>query len=175
MTGNIVLSIVSILFALFYLVISFTQLPPSTSPITLGPRAWPVVILSLMVIMGIILFIRTLNEKRKSTVNDEENLLAQSEKIEEEFAVEEVHKTKYLIISGILLLTLLAMSYLGFIITAPIMLIAVALIIGIKRWIPIVVASIIGTACLTYLFPILLSIPLPRGVGIFKSLSQLFY
>lgn len=173
MTGNLVLSIVSILFALFYLVISFTQLPPSTSPITLGPRAWPVAILSLMIVMGIILFIRTLNEKRKSAAKEE--LLTQSEKIEEEFEVEEVYKSKYLFISGILLLTLLSLSYLGFIVTAPIMLIAIALIIGVKRWLPIVLASIIGTACLTYLFPILLSIPLPRGVGIFKTLSQLFY
>ncbi len=175
MTGNFVLAGITVLFAIFFLIFSL-QLPPSSTPITLGPGVWPTTILLFMLIMGIILFIRTLLEKgRASNEKKADDILAQSEDIEKEFEAVEVYKSKYMLVIGVLFVSLLAMSYLGFIITAPLMLIAIAIIIGIKRWVPIILASLIGTACLTYIFPIVLSVTLPRGVGIFKSFTEMFY
>ncbi|NEU30036.1 tripartite tricarboxylate transporter TctB family protein [bacterium LRH843] len=174
MTGNLVLSVVSIVFAIFFLIISL-QLPPSATPITLGPGAWPTTILILMIFMGVILLLRTQREKRKAPVQDAGGLIAQSEKAEEEFAEEEVYKSKYLVVAAVLFVYLLLLSYVGFILTTPLLLIAIAFVIGIEKWVPIVLSSLIGTACLTYLFAIVLKLPLPRGVAIFKEISLFFY
>lgn len=178
MTGNIVLASVTILFSIFFLIFSL-QLPPSPNPITLGPGFWPTTILVMMLIMGVALFVRTWLEQAKVKANkvskEEKSIIEQSEEVEEEFSSEIVHKTRYLQIFSILIISLLLMKYLGYIITTILFIIAIAYIIGIKKWINVIITSVIGTAALTYLFAILLNITLPRGIGIFRSFTSLFY
>lgn len=176
MQGNLVLASITIVFSLFFFIVAL-QLPPSPSPMTLGPGFWPKTILLLMFIMGVILFIRSLRERAKASREKEvdKNIIEKSEEVEEEFAAEIVHKTKFLHVLAVLIVATLLMSYLGYIVTTILFIIAIAFVIGVRKWLPVIITSVIGTAVATYLFGVLLNIALPKGIGIFRSLSEIFY
>lgn len=173
MTGNLILSITSILLAIFLLIFSL-QLPPSSSEITFGPGEWPNLILSLMILMGVSLLIKTIRQKGKASINEKENVFESKDEEDVEFG-EEVYKTRYLWVLGVMFLYILALSFVGFVLSTPFLLAAVTIIMGMRKKVPILLISTIGSACLIYIFPILLNITLPRGIGVFRNISLLFY
>ncbi len=171
MKANVVLSIITIVFSIFFLIQSL-KLPFGTST-NIGAGGWPTIILILLLFMGLFLLVKSLVQMKavkraghhEQTVTDEK----------ESFEPDVVFPYKHWITSIIILLYLIAISVLGFVVATPLFIFIMALIMGMRHWGKLAATSLISSALFIYVFTILLSIPLPRGVGIFRSISLIFY
>ncbi|WP_404455066.1 tripartite tricarboxylate transporter TctB family protein [Oceanobacillus kapialis] len=164
--SNYFLSIFTILFSVFFLYMT-SRIPQSSSTYIIGPKTWPIILLTLMLVLGIIMFIKTYFQAKK----DVEDVV--SEEKEPVKKVFNVHAS--IIVAVIVGIYLFLLNTLGFILSSLLFIFVVSLLLGIKRKTHSILLSVIGTAALVYLFCILLGIPLPRGIGIFRDLSLLFY
>jgi len=63
----------------------------------------------------------------------------------------------------------------GFIVLTPIWVAAYMLAIGMRRWRWLIGATVIFSAFMIVVFPKLMLIPLPRGIGIFREISYLIF
>jgi putative tricarboxylic transport membrane protein len=63
----------------------------------------------------------------------------------------------------------------GFVVLTPVWIAAYMASIGIRRWTWLLGATIVFSVFLILVFPTLMLIPLPRGVGIFREISLLVY
>lgn len=82
---------------------------------------------------------------------------------------------KHVLVAGLLVLYFLGVQYIGFVLATPVFVIVLARMLGMKKWSILVPASLLFSIFVIYLFPILLSIPLPRGVGIFREINLWIY
>ena len=160
--ANIRLSIMTIVFSCFFLIFSLA-LPPSRTTEGIGPGGWPTTILVLMLILGILLLIKGIRERNQSTAQEKKD------------SAPEVHPFRHWVITGITALFILCIPIFGFVITLPLFLVTVALILGMKRKVSAISFSLISSALFIYLFTHVFQVPLPRGTGIFRSFSLLFY
>jgi hypothetical protein len=69
----------------------------------------------------------------------------------------------------------LGMQYLGFLVATPFYMAGFMAVLGMRRWTYLVVGSIAVPLILNILFIQFLFLPLPKGVGIFRDISLLFY
>jgi len=155
-----------IAFSIFFL-IETVQIHSANNTTVLGPKFWPLTLLTLMLIFAVIGIIRTyINHKKIEIVNTTE--------------AEEQERRFYniplsiLSISSIILYSV-GVYFIGFIISTLIFLFLLTQVLGAKKKLLLIVTSIIVTAIVVWLFSIVLSVPLPRGIGIFRELSFLFY
>ena len=63
----------------------------------------------------------------------------------------------------------------GFVVLTPIWVAAYMLAIGMRRWGWLIGATIVFSAFMVVVFPRLMLIPLPRGIGIFREISFLVF
>lgn len=63
----------------------------------------------------------------------------------------------------------------GFVVLTPIWIAAYMFAIGMRRWTWLLGATVIFSVFLIVVFPTLMLIPLPRGVGLFREISLLVY
>ena len=63
----------------------------------------------------------------------------------------------------------------GFVVLTPIWIAAYMFAIGMRRWKWLLGATVIFSVFLILVFPTLMLIPLPRGVGLFREISLLVY
>lgn len=169
MTADKSLAYITILFSAFFLIFSL-QLPfGNLNNIEAG--GWPSVILMLLLIMGVILLVKTIYQERQ-----EKKVLTDGNNEKEQLGREAVNTSKkHLIIAAILLVYIFGIKYLGFSLATPIFIAVLAFTLGMKSWIKLLFISLISTACFTYLFAVVLGIPFPRGIGVFRDLSLLLY
>lgn len=183
MPANLVFSIITIIFSLFFLYHAL-QLPPSRSPASLGPAFWPTAVLIVMLIMGVLLLIRTLVEMRQSKsaahAVAEENPAAELEELgvnvpeEEEVKPSKEFRHRQWVMVALLMVYFLIMNHVGFLVSTILFLAASTWLLGLRRIIPLALTSVLSSFVIIYLFSTILSVPLPRGVGVFRTISQLF-
>ena len=162
------ISIVMIAFSLFFLVMSF-QIENRAGDL-IAPGSWPAGLMIIMLVLSIVLFIKTFSKKgnQVKTANEEaEDLANEEEKL--------VYPKKFFYLLGALIGYTLLLEYVGFIIDTVVFIFVLSLIFGIKNWTRGLLTGLFATAGAVVLFPILLNTPFPRGVGIFSTLSLLFY
>jgi hypothetical protein len=63
----------------------------------------------------------------------------------------------------------------GFVVLTPIWIAAYMYTIGLRRWQWLVGGTCVLSLFLIFVFPVLMLVPLPRGIGIFRMISLLFY
>ncbi|NEU31890.1 tripartite tricarboxylate transporter TctB family protein [bacterium LRH843] len=168
-----ILSIGIVIFATFFLIMSLML--ESRSNVQISPSAWPIFLTSMMIILGIVLIVRNF---KKQPINTEEITLEnkKEETVEDLLAEDELMYPKnfiYLFITLIVYAALL--GYLGFIMATFLVNIVIASLFGMRKWSTKIITSIVSTTGFIILFPILLHLPFPRGVGIFRTISLLFY
>lgn len=168
MNQNITLSITTIIFSIFFLVMSL-QLPPAKTNGQIGPGDWPTWILVLMLILSIILLGRSILQKKKiSTVNEIEE-----EKISGDGQEGENHRKHWYVVA-ILCLYLLMLPFLGFFVSTVIFIVVLTWFFGMKKWRNIILTAFLGGIIFTYVFVTALNLPLPRGKAIFHGISLFF-
>lgn len=74
-----------------------------------------------------------------------------------------------------MLIYAILLEIVGFIVLTPIWVAAYMLVIGMRRWKWLVGSTIIFSAFMIVVFPRLMLIPLPRGIGIFREISFLVF
>ncbi|PYZ96674.1 hypothetical protein CR205_13320 [Alteribacter lacisalsi] len=174
MKGNLILSVIVIIFSLFFLYHS-VNLPSSSTAIP-GPGAWPTMLLIMMVILGLSLLVSTIRTARKGEVVSKEiQAEAGDEAAEEDFVPKVVFPYRYLVLLGIAVIYLFLVSGIGFLLATPLMLAGAAFLLGMRKVWSLVTTSVMGSAAVIVIFIVILNIPLPRGLGVFRELSYLIY
>lgn len=157
-----------IAFAGFFLM-STTGIQSANKTTILGPKAWPSIILILMLVLAIMGVIKTFITSKKAAV-------AQVESSEIEEPERRLFNIPFSLVSifSIILYTV-GLYVFGFIISSVLFLYLLTQLLGAKKQLVIILLSVILTAVFVWLFSIVLSVPLPRGIGIFREFSLLFY
>lgn len=166
-----ILAIGIVVFAAFFFVMALTF--ESRSSVEIDPMAWPIFLTVMMMILGIILIVRSFR-KQKAVV--EKKTSGEEETVEELLAEDEFVYPRnliYLFITLVIYVSLL--DYLGFIFSTILVLIIATALFGMKKWSGRIVTSVLATTGFILLFPILLQSPFPRGQGVFRTISLLFY
>lgn len=173
MNQNIVFSIMTIIFSSFFLIFSL-QLPASKSTEQIGPGGWPNFILSLMLILGIILLIRSIveNKKKKSDLTNGNELT--DENVQETKPKQLEFITRHWFVVALIVFYFIMMPLLGFFVSTFIFILLITWLLGMKRWIYILITALVSSLTFTFIFATLITLPLPRGVSIFHELSILF-
>ncbi|MEH7223531.1 tripartite tricarboxylate transporter TctB family protein [Bacillus sp. JJ1566] len=157
-----------IAFAGFFLA-STSQIHSANKTTILGPKAWPSILLILMLVIAIMGIIKTYIASKKEAVSKVEN----SETEEPERKLFNIPFSLVSIFS--IILYSVGLYFFGFIISSVLFLYVLTQLLGAKKQLVIILLSFILTAAFVWLFSIVLSVPLPRGIGIFRSFSLLFY
>jgi|SRR5699024_1001341 len=149
--------IAAVLIIVFSLTLIFTGKDIDKTSEVISPAFWPITLLLIMLVLGVfLLFIKdTKTENREESKNNNIQLFY----------------------STILFLALyvILMYYLGFILSTFLFLLINTINLGMKFIPNSLITSIITTAVFIGIFPHLLSIPLPRGIGFFRELSKFFF
>lgn len=163
-----------IVFSVFFLFVT-PQIKITNSSFIIGPRDWPYILLIGMLgfsVFGVIKsFVKSkrLKVRELETVYDEVNPgPAETEKTAFKLSVPMVALTS--IIIYVILLNLI-----GFIISTVLFLFGITFLLGQKKKVNAAIFAIVTTTVFVLLFTSLLEIPLPRGIGIFRQFSLLFY
>ena len=133
-----------------------------------GSGFWPMLSLSACLVFSIIWLIQTIMKSRKA----EKNVTAPAP---EETAATWVRRRTVGLCMISLLLYIVAMPWLGFVLSTFLFVIAFAMSLGERRKMVLAVSPFLLTGIVTAVFATFIQIPFPRGVGVFASLSRLFY
>ncbi len=166
------LSIAIMIFASFFLVMSL-QLE-SRSSVEIPPGAWPLFLTVMMLILGIVLTVRSF--KKPNNKLDHSSAMKQEETAEDILVEDElVYPKNFIFLFGGLVVYVSLLGYLGFIVATLLVIFGITGLFGMKKWFNRLLTSVLSTAGFIILFPILLQLPFPRGEGIFRTISLLFY
>lgn len=161
------------LISVIFFGIAFTIPPPHTeSP--LGSAFWPKIVLLLLCITSgshlARLFLR-----KKEVAAELSRKAAEKQKAEEDQTGERL-VTKMVIFGMVAAyIYIFALRYIGFTVASPLFMMAFMYITGYRKPIMNIVISFCTIAVFLLLFVKATYIPLPRGFGIFKSISVLLY
>lgn len=170
--ADYIFSIVTILFSTILLIIAF-QLPDTRSTYIIGPRFWPTLLLVCMLALGVLSLIKTIIKAKLDQKHSEEQ-----EELAEEMAVDGDVDSRGLFIFIMVLVVIgyiLLINILGFLISTILFMYLGNVLLGTKKQTTSILISLIGTVLLLFVFSNLLSIPLPRGAGVFNDLSYFIY
>jgi len=169
MKKNYVFPISTILFSAFFLIVSL--LNPTSSSTHIGPNVWPNIVLTFTLMLGVLQLIKTINEYRKNDRNTEQDSNKEGSKKNEDI----FFRNKHWIILGTLALYIFLLPYTGFLISTIILVCFFFWLFGMRKKLGIILLSLASDAFFIVLFAHILNITLPRGIGIFETLSFIFY
>ncbi|MFO8089988.1 MAG: tripartite tricarboxylate transporter TctB family protein [Desulfatiglandaceae bacterium] len=156
MIGEILVSLAIFCVALFLYIHSFT-LETFEAYQKMGADFWPQIILIGLMFCGAILTVRHIVQWKKSKAGEQSK--------------EEVSWIRFTVFFGIIIGYVLLLKTVGFICLTPVLIFCIMMLIGAKR-IKTYVFSITGIMLLVYVaFGRLLFVPLPKGHGIFRTIS----
>lgn len=177
---NYITLFVGILFFLLTLTIGD---PYSKSDI--GPRTWPQLLAIIIIILSVFNMIvdykktkQTIEEvddtKDEDTESDSsiESLVNESEQSME---VPLDHPKRFWIVLLLLSAYAFSINYLGFIVSTALFTVINMYVMGLKEIKKLLLVSTVIVCVLVILFPILLGVPLPRGIGVLNTFSRIFY
>jgi putative tricarboxylic transport membrane protein len=144
-----------------FLLFKVEKIPQFGVDASFGPRLWPLVILGLSALISASLFVSHLLTIFRGYARPSGGGM-------------EAWWTLFLSMVTFLLYTA-GMQYLGFLVATPLYMAGFMAVLGMRRWTYLVMSSIAVTLILNFLFIQFLFIPLPKGVGVFRDISLLFY
>lgn len=163
------LSIIMIVFSSFFLVMSL-QIENRTGNL-ISPGSWPAALMMLMFILSVTLLVRTFRNKNNRNIQNDKPEDGDDEEDEEKL----VYPKRFILLLGTLAIYTFILGYVGFIAATILGIFVLSFLFGMKSWVRALLTGTFATAGAVVLFPILLNLPFPRGVGIFQMFSLLFY
>jgi len=163
-----ILSVSTIIFATFFLILSFQIESDASSAI--GPSSWPLALMGMMLVLGIILTFNVFRNRRQKELSSNPD---DTDDADDDDELVYPYKLYYLII--FLVFYTIGLHYVGFIVSTFILILLLTLLFGMNKWVNRLTTAIVSTASFIVLFPILLNLPFPRGIGFFREISILFY
>lgn len=159
MIGELVINLI-ILFASIYLFIVTGNFKQGSAIESFGAAFWPRLLLELLIILSVcqlIVFLKQLKDKESKQSSP--------------LMGEKVMARTALIIAGYIF----TISYIGFILASLLFVPIFLLNLGIRKVVPLIGTPVILTGFVYLLFIKVMYIPLPRGIGIFRLFSLIFY
>lgn len=136
----------------------------------IGPRSWPYILLTLMIILAFIGLVRSYIFTKKT--KEVEGKVEEGKNIPKRT----IYKLSLPMVSlGLVILYVTLLNWIGFIVSSTLFLYGITLLLGQRKHLSAIIFAVITTAIFVFLFSILLSNPLPRGIGVFRQFSLLFY
>ena len=130
----------------------------------LGPEFWPRGILLLMILLTGVLLIKNITSLLKP----------QSAPVAEKSS-RESSRYRFVLVVVLSFAYAFGMGLLGFILSTFVFQLIFLYLLKIKRFLSIVLVSLLNTAMLYVLFILVLNMLLPAGMGIFRTFSLYFY
>lgn len=153
-----------------FFLVETSKIQSANNTAILGPKAWPTVILVLMLVLALMGVIKTFITSKK-TYAAQVSSMGELEESEVKF-----YSIPMSIVSIIsIILYSVGLYFLGFIISSILFLYLLSQVLGTKKKLSVMLFVVIITAVIVWLFSIVLKVPLPRGIGIFREFSFLFY
>lgn len=159
--GNVISSLVIIGVSLFFYYLA-GQLPPIKGFQQMGDSFWPRLVLGVLMGLSGILLVQSLWKK-------------QAKKKAEESAPPPADRAVLAKTMGVLVLYILSISYLGFLLSTFLALMAFCYLMGDRKLSGMFIFSLGMTAVIYAVFGLLIYTALPRGVWVFKTLSTYIY
>ncbi|MBO8138311.1 MAG: tripartite tricarboxylate transporter TctB family protein [Desulfotomaculum sp.] len=128
---------------------------------TIGPDYWPKIILAGMLILSVLLIIDIVRRKGRLVGKKDEE--------------PKKYPYNFWIILGIILAYTFIIKIVGFIVSTFLFLISAMWILQIKKPHVLLTLTVSITIIMVVLFPKLMMVPLPRGTGVFRTFTLLFY
>lgn len=161
-----------VMFAIFFLTMT-SQIKITNGSFTIGPRTWPYILLILMLALGTFGIISNFIKSKKTQATETTETTDDKEDSEPERRLFNLSIPIVCLLAVIIYVLLL--NALGFILSSLLFLYGISFLLGEKKQLNAIIFSIVTTTVFVLLFSVLLSIPLPRGMGIFRQFSLLFY
>jgi hypothetical protein len=130
-----------------------------TDPI--GPAGFPRALIYLAVILIILSLVSTMKHYK-------ENKPKEKQKIKE-------LDPGFLALLGVIIFFVSAINYIGFLFGGLIVISSIMWILNQRKISKLVIITLVGSLVFTFVFGKILSIPLPRGAGIFETISYYIY
>ena len=162
MAKDLIMGVVWLLFAASMFISTFGYRDVG-SLAAVGPAYWPRFLLGGMILLALLSIARTLLRNKIS---------GQAQAAE---ADGRVHPNLFWVTGGLTLVYTLAMPYLGFLVATIGFLLAMLWAVRIRGYVMLPTLSVGFSLLLVALFAKLMSVPLPRGEGIFRSISLWLY
>ncbi|MFD2043560.1 tripartite tricarboxylate transporter TctB family protein [Ornithinibacillus salinisoli] len=177
MKSNLVLGIITILFSVFFLIVSL-QIPEARSSTVVGPAEWPKIILIFMLILGILQIIKTVREHKKSVQDKQKSGMDSNEDVElpqvKGRVNESINGSHWYILVAIIVYVIL-LPIVGFLFVTPFLFFFLAWLLGMRKKVQLFMTTLVSYIIFILLFIYVLGIPFPRGVGIFRTVSFWIY
>lgn len=154
--GNIILSSILIISSVFFFMVTFSF--QDTGAEAIGVAFWPRLISILIIILSLVTIIQSVKEILRHG-----------------FQPEESYSVLTMIVGAIILFYLLVIPYLGYLITSLLSVGALMYALGEKNKYHLILLTFAMVGIVYFLFVKILTVPLPRGVGIIRDFSKLFY
>lgn len=133
-------------------------------PGQLGPAFWPKMSLILLMAGCLIKGVEIFKERHKNIALEEKASLPLP-----------INIWRLVIMICLVIFTVVGMEILGFLLANIIFLFFFLRLTGVKKKIPLLLTSILGTFFLLFLFVKVVYLPLPRGQGIFNDVTIFIY
>lgn len=167
MSLDLIFASISSVFSLIFFIISMTN--PARKSTYVGPNGWPNFILGTMFILSIWYLIRTLVRK-KIEKKEKESVDEHPKK----FSLLS-YENRHWILLCVLVVYTIVLPYLGFFLSSVGLFIYVAYSLGTNSIRKTILFSVISMALVVMLFGKVLSISLPRGIGIIETITSFLY
>ena len=169
--GHMIMSIVILVFGIVFFANSFgfPELQGGALP---DAGVWPRIIAALLIVCSVLALIDDIKKWKKSRE------IPDSQKPKKEEAEGYDPKGRVRMIGSVIILglySLVGLRYMGFVSSTLVVIPAIMLWLGERKWLRIVLLDVIMTILCVFLFCKFMLIPLPRGMGIFRNISLLFY
>jgi len=168
MRQDLIFSVSTVILSAFFLFVSIRN--PARSSTFIGPNDWPNMVLTFTLILGIYYLVKTIRQLANVNVKKEDVVKRNNEESGDFF-----YKNKQWVILCALALYTLLLPYTGYIVTTIVLTGFLFWLLGMKNKGAIILLSLASNVFFIVLFAIILKITLPRGIGMFETLSFIFY
>lgn len=166
------LSLVMIIFSLIGLYLT-NHIKTLHDEFVVSAIDWPKSILIFIIVLSLVHIIVTYRNSKKDLVIEESK---ENKEEEEEITYNRTFGLDNRLVSFIgIFLYLVGLQLMGFVPSTLVFLIVMPLIIGFKNKKIVIIYALVTLALIILIFPKLLSVSLPKGIGIFRNFNSLFY
>jgi len=156
--GDFITSIIMFVVTSIFLLESNKINIPNRNLHLMGPDFWPKAILFILILLSAFCCIKSWREKDKTRFEHQGKVLFNT-----------------ILIWCILFLYIFLVPYLGFIVATTLCLTFFIYLMGFRKIFISFVSGFIASIFSVFIFGKLLLIPFPMGIGVFKTISMLFY
>jgi uncharacterized membrane protein (DUF485 family) len=138
-------------------------------PGEVGSGLWPFMALAVSLVLSLLMLIASIKKYKAAAQENPPDLSAE--------AVAEKRRQRTIVTLSIVtfLAYILVMPWIGFILATLIYILAFALALGERRRWVLAVSPFLVTAVIVGVFAKFITIPFPKGIGVFAEFSRLFY